>query len=68
MVYIFAGSCSNENAFKAMYFWYRTKERGGAEDFTQEELDSSMKNVAPGCPSYALLSFDGGATFFGDIV
>jgi len=53
------GSCSNENAFKAMYFWYRTKERGGKEDFTQEELDSSMKNVAPGCPSYALLSFDG---------
>lgn len=54
------GSCSNENAFKAMYFWYRNKERGDRVDFTQEELDSSMVNQEPGCPNYSLLSFDGG--------
>ncbi|KAK8741036.1 hypothetical protein OTU49_002459, partial [Cherax quadricarinatus] len=53
------GSCSNENAFKAMYMWYRTNERGGSSDFTQEELDSCLMNQAPGCPSYSLLSFKG---------
>ncbi|KAG0730260.1 4-aminobutyrate aminotransferase, mitochondrial [Chionoecetes opilio] len=53
------GSCSNENAFKAIYIWYRTKERGGSVDFTQEDIDSCMVNQAPGCPSYSLLSFHG---------
>ncbi|XP_045128401.1 4-aminobutyrate aminotransferase, mitochondrial-like [Portunus trituberculatus] len=53
------GSCSNENAYKAMYIRYRTRERGGKTDFTQEELDSCMINQAPGCPSYSLLSFQG---------
>ncbi|KAG7164117.1 4-aminobutyrate aminotransferase-like, partial [Homarus americanus] len=52
------GSCSNENAYKAIYIWYRNKERG-TTDFTQEELDSCMINQAPGCPSYSLLSFQG---------
>ena len=55
------GSCSNENAYKAIYIRYRTKERGGSTDFTQEELDSCMINQAPGCPSYSLLSFQGEA-------
>lgn len=53
------GSCSNENAYKAIYIWYRTKERGGEINFTQEELESCMINQAPGCPSYSLLSFAG---------
>jgi 4-aminobutyrate aminotransferase/(S)-3-amino-2-methylpropionate transaminase len=52
------GSCSNENAFKAVFFWYRKKQRGG-KDFTQEELDSCMNNLPPGSPPLAILSFHG---------
>ncbi len=37
------GSCSNENAFKMMYFKVMDKRRGG-KDFTQEDLDSCMIN------------------------
>nr|XP_045597671.1 4-aminobutyrate aminotransferase, mitochondrial-like isoform X2 [Procambarus clarkii] len=53
------GSCSNENAFKAICIWYRAKERGENVAFTQEELDSCMMNQPPGCPTYSLLSFKG---------
>ncbi|KAK7080828.1 hypothetical protein SK128_017099, partial [Halocaridina rubra] len=52
------GSCSNENAFKAIYIWYRNKQRGDAS-FSQEEIDSCMINQAPGCPPFTLLSFMG---------
>ncbi|KAB7497577.1 4-aminobutyrate aminotransferase, mitochondrial, partial [Armadillidium nasatum] len=51
------GSCSNENAFKIMYIWYRTRERGGSLDFTKEELESSLVNKPPGCPELSILSF-----------
>ncbi|RXG60141.1 4-aminobutyrate aminotransferase, mitochondrial [Armadillidium vulgare] len=54
------GSCSNENAFKVMYIWYRTRERGGSLDFTKEELESSLVNKPPGCPELSILSFHGG--------
>ncbi|KAF2349177.1 Aminotransferase class-III, partial [Trinorchestia longiramus] len=54
------GSCSNENAFKAIYFWYRTKQRGSASAFTEEDLESCMCNKPPGSPDLALLSFQGG--------
>ncbi len=37
------GSCSNENAFKLMYFKAMDKARGG-RDFTQEEMESCMIN------------------------
>ncbi|XP_066943437.1 4-aminobutyrate aminotransferase, mitochondrial [Macrobrachium rosenbergii] len=53
------GSCSNENAFKAIYMWYRNQERGPDGKVTQEELDSCMINKEPGSPSYTLLSFMG---------
>ncbi|XP_018014336.1 4-aminobutyrate aminotransferase, mitochondrial, partial [Hyalella azteca] len=53
------GSCSNENAFKAIYFWYRTKQRGSATDIPHEDLESCMWNKPPGSPNYALLSFEG---------
>ncbi|KAG8432899.1 hypothetical protein GDO86_017238 [Hymenochirus boettgeri] len=53
------GSCSNENAYKLIFMWYRNKERGQA-GFTKEELDSSMINQSPGCPDYSILSFMGG--------
>jgi len=53
------GSCSNENAFKMMYFKYMEKVRGG-RDFTEEEMVSCMTNQAPGTPQLSILSFDGG--------
>ncbi len=62
------GSCSNENAFKAICIWYANKNRGG-KPFSEEELQSSMYNKAPGCPTVSLMSFEGafhGRTF-GDI-
>ncbi|XP_019476247.1 4-aminobutyrate aminotransferase, mitochondrial [Meleagris gallopavo] len=53
------GSCSNENAFKLIFMWYRNKERG-RNNVTKEELESCMINQPPGCPDYAMLSFMGG--------
>jgi 4-aminobutyrate aminotransferase/(S)-3-amino-2-methylpropionate transaminase len=41
------GSCSNENAFKAIFIWYANKHRAG-KDFTDEELKSSMFNKCDG--------------------
>ncbi|KAJ7305709.1 hypothetical protein JRQ81_010075 [Phrynocephalus forsythii] len=37
------GSCSNENAFKTIFMWYRNKERG-QKSVTQEELETCMLN------------------------
>lgn len=53
------GSCSNENAFKAICIWYANKTRDG-KPFTDEELQSSMYNKPPGCPTVSLMSFEGG--------
>uniref|UniRef100_A0A8C4QMT2 4-aminobutyrate--2-oxoglutarate transaminase n=1 Tax=Eptatretus burgeri TaxID=7764 RepID=A0A8C4QMT2_EPTBU len=52
------GSCSNENAFKAVFFWYRNKQRGGSA--SHEDLESSMLNQMPGSPDLSILSFMGG--------
>lgn len=52
------GSCSNENAMKAAFIWFRTKERGG-EPPTEEEMKSSMLNEAPGSPDLSVLGFHG---------
>lgn len=66
------GSCSNENAYKEIFFWYREKQRlekGMDLDkspFSQEDIDSCMINQPPGAPKLALLSFKGafhGRTF-----
>ncbi|KOB67610.1 4-aminobutyrate aminotransferase, partial [Operophtera brumata] len=60
------GSCSNENAYKAVFMRYRTTQRGGATTFTPEELESCMLNQAPGSPNMSILSFEGsfhGRTF-----
>ncbi|XP_038215218.1 4-aminobutyrate aminotransferase, mitochondrial [Zerene cesonia] len=54
------GSCSNENAYKAVFMWYRTKQRGGKIDFTPEEMSSCMLNQQPGAPKMSILSFKGG--------
>ncbi len=53
------GSCSNENAFKAICIWYANKNRNG-KPFSEEELTSSMYNKPPGCPTVSLMSFEGG--------
>ncbi|XP_041087132.1 4-aminobutyrate aminotransferase, mitochondrial-like [Polyodon spathula] len=53
------GSCSNENAYKAAFIWYRNKERGNMKP-TKEDLDSCLSNQAPGCPEFSILSFMGG--------
>uniref|UniRef100_A0A4W5K6Q9 4-aminobutyrate--2-oxoglutarate transaminase n=1 Tax=Hucho hucho TaxID=62062 RepID=A0A4W5K6Q9_9TELE len=53
------GSCSNENAYKAIFIWYRNKMRGTSEP-TPEEVRTSVINQVPGCPDLTLLSFMGG--------
>ncbi|CAG9585485.1 unnamed protein product [Danaus chrysippus] len=60
------GSCSNENAYKTVFMWYRKKERCGKIDFTEEEMTSCMDNRPPGAPKLSILSFKGafhGRTF-----
>lgn len=54
------GTCSNENAIKLMFMAYMQKQRGDRIDFTQEEIDSTMKNQAPGAPQLSILAFKGG--------
>ncbi|XP_050345699.1 4-aminobutyrate aminotransferase, mitochondrial [Nymphalis io] len=54
------GSCSNENAYKTVFMWYRKRERGGKIDFTPEEMASCMVNQPPGSPNLSILSFQGG--------
>ncbi|KAI9563024.1 hypothetical protein GHT06_010481 [Daphnia sinensis] len=53
------GSCSNENAYKAAFMWYRNKQRGGAP-ITEEENNSCMMNVGPGSTPFTIMSFKGG--------
>ncbi|XP_044731610.1 4-aminobutyrate aminotransferase, mitochondrial [Chrysoperla carnea] len=50
------GSCSNENAYKNMFIWYRNKERGDA-NYSSEELQTCLVNQAPGAPNLSILSF-----------
>uniref|UniRef100_H2TN05 4-aminobutyrate aminotransferase n=1 Tax=Takifugu rubripes TaxID=31033 RepID=H2TN05_TAKRU len=52
------GSCSNENAYKAMFIWYRNKERGKNTP-SNEDISTCMINQAPGCPDLSILSFMG---------
>ncbi|GLD61330.1 4-aminobutyrate aminotransferase, mitochondrial, partial [Lates japonicus] len=53
------GSCSNENAYKSMFIWYRNKERGHNTP-SDEDISTCMINQAPGCPDLSILSFMGG--------
>lgn len=53
-----SGSDANELAYKAAFMYRRMQDRGGPDvDFTQEEMDSAMKNQTPGAPQLAILSF-----------
>lgn len=52
------GSCSNESAYKASFMALRDRLYGnGDQKFTEEELQSCMKNSAPGSPEFSILSF-----------
>ncbi|DAZ97973.1 TPA: hypothetical protein N0F65_005131 [Lagenidium giganteum] len=53
------GSCSNENAYKAVFIWYQTKQRGGRPP-SAYDLETSMVHKSPGTPNLSLLSFQGG--------
>ena len=53
------GSCSNENAFKAAFIWYQTRQRGGLPPGDMD-LETCMKNQSPGSPDLSVLSFNGG--------
>lgn len=53
---VMCGSCANENAFKTA-FMYKAAKMRGEKDFTMDELNSCMKNKAPGSPDMAILSF-----------
>jgi 4-aminobutyrate aminotransferase / (S)-3-amino-2-methylpropionate transaminase len=52
------GSCSNENAYKTVFIWYQTKMRGGKPP-TDIDMETCMKNAAPGSPNLSILSFSG---------
>ncbi len=59
------GSCANENAYKAIFIWYNTKQRGGKPP-TQDVLDDCILNKGLGCPDLSIMSFKGsfhGRTF-----
>lgn len=56
-----SGSDANELAYKAAFMWKRGQERGGAGvEFTEQEIESSMNNQAPGAPALSILSFRSG--------
>jgi 4-aminobutyrate aminotransferase/(S)-3-amino-2-methylpropionate transaminase len=53
------GSCSIENAFKAIFIRYNTQIRN-EKSFTPDELNECLMNKGPGCPDLSILSFKGG--------
>lgn len=52
------GSCANENAYKAAFIAHMEAKRGGRPP-SQEELESTMVNKAPGSPPLKIVSFTG---------
>lgn len=54
------GSCAVETAFKASFMLYSRKKRGMSEDFTEQDLQSCMRNQQPGSPDLAIMSFTHG--------
>lgn len=56
---LMCGSCSNENAYKAVFMWFQTKLRGGKPP-SKEDLESCMTHDLPGTPNLSILSFQGG--------
>uniref|UniRef100_A0A1A9X4W3 (S)-3-amino-2-methylpropionate transaminase n=1 Tax=Glossina brevipalpis TaxID=37001 RepID=A0A1A9X4W3_9MUSC len=54
------GACANEHAYKNIFITYMRKKRGEDGCFTEEEIESSLRNLPPGAPNLSLLSFCGG--------
>ncbi|PLB51175.1 aminotransferase class-III [Aspergillus steynii IBT 23096] len=52
-----SGSEANELAFKAAFFLYQLKKRGLGAEWTQDELESCLRNEEPGSPKLSILSF-----------
>lgn len=52
------GSCSNENAYKAVFIKHMRDRRNGAEP-TALDNESAMLNQQPGAPRLAMISFHG---------
>ena len=53
-----SGSDANEIAYKAAFMYHRQLERGGPQvEFSEEEMESTMKNQQPGSPQLSILSF-----------
>lgn len=56
-----AGSDANEIAYKAAFMYRRQLERGGPDvEFSPQEMESAMRNEAPGAPQLSILSFKHG--------
>ncbi|CAO1622156.1 unnamed protein product [Parajaminaea phylloscopi] len=53
------GSTANESAYKACFMAYQHRERGHS-NFTEEEMESTMRNAAPGTPTLSIMSFKTG--------
>ncbi|CAH0486329.1 unnamed protein product [Peronospora farinosa] len=56
---LMCGSCSNENAYKAVFMWFQSKLRGGRSP-SKHDLETSMAHQLPGTPNLSILSFQGG--------
>lgn len=60
VVTLACGSCSNENAYKALFMWYQRRQRGEEEPLGSEQnIQSCMVNQPPGSPHLSILSFNG---------
>lgn len=53
-----SGSDANEIAYKAAFMYHQQLRRGGPEnEFTEQELESTMRNQSPGSPQLSIMSF-----------
>lgn len=56
-----SGSDANEIAYKAAFMYHQQIRRGGPEnEFTEQELESTMRNQSPGSPQLSIMSFKSG--------
>ncbi|KAG0366985.1 aminotransferase class-III-domain-containing protein [Gamsiella multidivaricata] len=55
-----SGSCANETAYKAAFMYHQRLKRGQNTSASAEDMSSCMKNMQPGSPDLAIMSFNGG--------
>ncbi|TDH68023.1 hypothetical protein CCR75_004381 [Bremia lactucae] len=56
---LMCGSCSNENAYKAVFMWFQARLRDGRPP-SEHDLETCMMHRMPGTPKLSILSFYGG--------